>query len=124
MARDLSALDHAQAIVLPNSLKSALVPWLAGIPVRTGYFGEQRYGLLNDRRRLDKILLPRLVDRFTALAYPPGAPLPEPLPNPSLRIDPAAQAAALQKLGLARGAPILALCPGAEYGPAKRWPAS
>ena len=123
VARELSKRGHAQAIVLPNSLKSALVPWFAGTPLRTGYVGEQRYGLLNDRRRLDKAALPRLVDRFAALAAPPGAALPQPLPDPSLSIDAVAQATVLRKLALSHGTPIVALCPGAEYGPAKRWPA-
>jgi heptosyltransferase-2 len=123
VGRDLSKRKYTQAIVLPNSLKSALVPWLASIPLRTGFLGEQRYGLLNDRRRLDNVRLPRLVDRFAALAYEPGAALPEPLPDPALRVDAAAQGATLRKLGLSRNLPILALCPGAEYGPAKRWPA-
>ena len=124
VARDIANRGYAQAIVLPNSLKSALVPWLAGVPLRTGYLGERRYLLLNDRRGLDTARLPRLVDRFAALAGGEGAALPEPLPDPALRTDAAAQAATLAKLGLARAAPILALCPGAEYGPAKRWPAA
>jgi heptosyltransferase-2 len=122
VAAGLATRGYAQALVLPNSLKSALVPWLARIPLRTGFKGEQRYGLLNDRRVLDPARLPRLVDRFAALAFPPGSTLPSPLPTPSLRVDFTAQQASLARLGLDTTRPIVALCPGAEYGPAKRWP--
>ena len=122
LAAALKIRRYARCIVLPNSLKSALIPWLAGIPQRTGYLGEQRYGLLNDRRKLDKARLPRLVDRFAALAFEDGEALPRPLPDPSLRVDGANQAIAQARLGLRRDRPVVALCPGAEYGPAKRWP--
>jgi heptosyltransferase-2 len=122
VAAGLATRGYAQAIVLPNSLKSALVPWLAGIPLRTGFKGEQRYGLLNDRRTLDPARLPRLVDRFAALAFLPDAALPSPLPIPALRVDFAAQQASLARLSLDAVRPVVALCPGAEYGPAKRWP--
>ncbi|MBI5329661.1 MAG: lipopolysaccharide heptosyltransferase II [Betaproteobacteria bacterium] len=120
LARALRAEDYAQAIVLPNSWKSALVPWLARIPLRTGYVGEFRYGLLNDARTLDQTALPLLADRYCALASPPHSP--RKAGHPRLRIDPQAQQAALARQGLNTDRPILALCPGAEFGPAKRWP--
>ena len=123
VAAAVKAKRYRRCIVLPNSLKSALIPWLAGIPLRTGYVGEQRFGLLNDRRKLDVGRFPRLVDRFAALALPAGDDLPPTLPDPSLRIDGANQAIAQARLGLRSDRPIVALCPGAEYGPAKRWPA-
>ena len=122
VAAALRSRSYDRAIVLPNSLKSALVPWMAGIPVRVGYLGEQRYGLLNDRRKLDEARLPRLVDRFAALALPANQPLPPELPRPHLSVDLSNQAIQQAKLGLKRQPAIVALCPGAEYGPAKRWP--
>jgi heptosyltransferase II len=120
-ARELPRYDRA--IALPNSLKSALVPWFAGIPVRTGWRGEMRYGLLNDLRTLDEQALPLIVERFAALAQPAGEALERPLPEPRLAVDPARRDAALVKFALDATSPVLALAPGAEYGPAKRWPA-
>ncbi len=119
-ARGLAAYDRA--IVLPNSWKSALIPWHAGIAQRTGYRGEMRYGLLNDLRRLDERALPRLVDRYAALAQPAGEILRRPVPEPRLRVDEASRLATIAKLGLAAERPAAAFAPGAEYGPAKRWP--
>jgi len=114
---------YDQAILLPNSLKSALVPYFAGIPTRTGWRGEMRFGLLNDIRTLDKARYPLMIERFMALAYAPGAELPKPYPQPRLAIDPASRDAALERFGLSLDRPVLALCPGAEFGEAKRWPA-
>jgi heptosyltransferase II len=115
---------HDQAIVLPNSWKSALIPFFARIPRRIGYLGEWRYGLLNDWRRLDKALLPMTVQRFVALGLPTDAPLPPACPSPRLRVDPADSQTAMSAFKLSAKRPILLLCPGAEYGPAKRWPAA
>lgn len=115
--------QYDQAILLPNSLKSALVPFFAGIPKRTGWRGEFRYVLLNDVRTLDKARYPLMIERFMALAYEPGAELPLPYPKPSLRIDVATRDIALSKFGLTLDRPVLALCPGAEFGESKRWPA-
>jgi len=114
---------YDQAILLPNSLKSALVPYFAGIPKRTGWRGELRFGLLNDIRTLDKARYPLMIERFMALAYAPGSELPKPYPEPRLAIDPASHEAALARFGLSLDRPVLALCPGAEFGEAKRWPA-
>jgi heptosyltransferase-2 len=122
MGRELAGEGYDQAIVLTNSWKSALVPYFAGIPLRTGYLGEFRHGLLNDKRHLDKQAMPSLVARYSALAAPEGSP-PSP-PQPKLTINPLAQQASLVRLSLRKDdRRILALCPGAEYGPAKRWPA-
>lgn len=114
--------QYDQAILLPNSLKSALVPYFANIPKRTGWRGEMRYRLLNDIRKLDKQQYPLMIERFMALAFEPGAALPKPYPRPQLRIEPASRAAALARFGLELDRPVLALCPGAEFGEAKRWP--
>ncbi len=122
LAREIAHQQYDQAIVLPNSLKSALVPWLAGIPLRTGFVGEARWLALNDARRLDKTALPLMVERFAALAEAPGQPLPRPLPAPHLAVDAATRDATLARLGLTLRRPVAALCPGAEFGPAKRWP--
>jgi|SRR5690554_3685787 heptosyltransferase-2 len=122
--RSLRKNAYDQAILLTNSLKSAVLPMAAGIPRRTGYLGECRYGLLNDIRPLDKIALPKTVDRFVNLGLPADTPLPATLPEPRLLADREHALEALQKLGhRLPSAPVLGLCPGAEYGEAKRWPA-
>ncbi|WP_213875574.1 lipopolysaccharide heptosyltransferase II [Pseudomonas sp. dw_358] len=114
--------QYDQAILLPNSLKSALVPFFAGIPKRTGWRGEFRYGLLNDVRTLDKARYPLMIERFMALAHEPGALLQQPYPRPRLQIEAASRDQALAKFGLMLDRPVLALCPGAEFGESKRWP--
>lgn len=119
---DLRARHYDAAIVLPNSLKSALPPFFASIPVRTGYRGEMRLGVLNDVRVLDERRLPTLAERFAALAQPPRTALARPLPRPRLRVDATNRARVLARLGLNAEPAIVAFCPGAEYGPAKRWP--
>jgi heptosyltransferase II len=122
LARGLAPQHYDQAIVLPNSLKSALVPWFAGIPERTGFRGEMRHGLLNDMRRLDKAALPMTVQRFVSLGLPAGTALPQTLPPPRLRTDTANQVRLREQLGLSTALPAIAFMPGAEYGPAKQWP--
>jgi heptosyltransferase-2 len=123
IGRSLRAERYDQAIVLPNAFKSALIPFWARIPRRTGFVGELRYGLLNDARRLDARALPMTVLRFLALGLAPGAALPATIPPPALQVQPESVAQALAALGLHPPTlPVLALCPGAEYGPAKRWP--
>ncbi len=121
LAAQIAASRYSRVLVLPNSWKSALVPWLARIPRRTGYVGEFRYGLLNDTRHLDRKGMPRLVDRFAALAGSPGSMVPMP-PAPVLVPDLANRNAAARAMHLRADRPALVLCPGAEYGPAKRWP--
>ncbi|MFC1603040.1 lipopolysaccharide heptosyltransferase II [Pseudomonadota bacterium] len=123
LGRDLRDRHYDQVILLPNSLKSALTPFWAKIPRRTGWVGEMRYGLLNDARKLDKSHLTMTVQRFVALGLPPdNREIPQ-IPIPRLQVDQAAADQAMQELGLGeKQKPVLALCPGAEYGPAKRWP--
>jgi heptosyltransferase-2 len=124
LGRELRAAGYDQALVLPNSFKSALIPLFARIPLRTGWRGEARSWLLNDCRSLDKETLPLMVQRFVALAYPVSPPwlLAGKAPVPRLRVDAARQKAALAKFGLETDKPVLILCPGAEYGPSKQWP--
>jgi heptosyltransferase II len=120
--RALRSFGFDQAIVLPNSFKSAWAPFRARIPRRTGWHGEARYGVLNDRRRLDRERLPLMIEQFMALGLEPGSALPEPYPRPRLEVDEANRARLLQALGLVAGTGLVILCPGAEFGPAKRWP--
>jgi len=124
LARELAARNYDAVYVLPNSLKSALVPFMAGIPRRIGFIGESRYGMINVRHTLDKAALPLMVERFAQLAEAPGAALPKPIFYPKIRSTAADQLKTLTELGLERPARIVAFCPGAEYGPAKRWPAA
>jgi lipopolysaccharide heptosyltransferase II len=124
LGKKLRAEAYDQAIVLPNSWKSALIPYFAGIPLRTGYIGECRWGLLNDARKLNKSLLFMTVQRFVALGLPDSVQLPPGYPVPALFVDPNRQNAVVEKFDLTLSESILALCPGAEYGEAKRWPAS
>ncbi|MCL2872749.1 MAG: lipopolysaccharide heptosyltransferase II [Betaproteobacteria bacterium] len=125
LAVTLAVTHYTHAFVLPNSWKSALIPYFARIPARIGYTGEARFKLLNDRRQLLPKLFPRLVDRFAALSYPKGtAPDKIKTPMPVLTPRQDLQRAALDALHLSVGpAPVAIFCPGAEYGPAKRWPA-
>jgi heptosyltransferase-2 len=100
-----------------------LTPFFANIPVRTGYIGECRWGLLNDARELDKSLLTMTVQRFVALGLPKDCPLQPDCPEPVIVTEKDKQLAVIDKFKLTPSTKILALCPGAEYGPAKRWPA-
>ena len=121
LAAWLRPSGYEQAIVLPRSWKAALVPWLAGIPRRTGYRGELRYLLINDRRPFDPAVLDQTFKRFVALGLEPGEPVGD-VPQPRLRVDTEQQAGTIDRLGLDAGHPVIAMMPGAEYGPAKCWP--
>jgi heptosyltransferase-2 len=114
----LAAAGYQHAYVLPNSWKSALVPFFAGIPRRIGYRGESRYLLLNERHRLDPAQQPQLVQRYAALA----GPLPAVMPAPRLSSTAEQQQMAMRTLGLPLDSAPVIFCPGAEFGPAKRWP--
>ncbi len=122
LGRSLRGHGYDSAIVLPNSFKSALVPFFADIPLRAGFVGESRYGLLNVVHKLDKQALPLMAERYAQLAEAPGKPPERPLEAVRLRVDQANLLITVGKLGLDRGRAVAVLCPGAEYGPAKRWP--
>jgi heptosyltransferase II len=117
LGRTLKQRGYDQAIVLPNTWKSALVPLFAGIALRSGYVGESRYGLLNATYRNDAA---PMREHYARLAEAPGTQPAQPLPVPRLRVATDEISRTREKFGLAN--PYIVLCPGAEYGPAKRWP--
>ena len=122
LGRRLRERDYAQAYILPRSYKSALPAWASGAGRRTAYLGEARYGLINDIRREPAGSRLKTVDRFLLLGLEPGEPLPTPQP-PRLVANREAGRQCAERFGIDTDTPLLALCPGAEYGPAKRWPA-
>ena len=116
-ALGLRSEKYDQAIILPNSFKSALIPFWAKIPRRTGWLGEMRYILLNDvKTRVQQF--PSLLERFLFLGKETFHDL-----IPQLKTTPKNVEQTLRKFDLTRPKRLLALCPGAEYGEAKRWPA-
>lgn len=123
LGRSLHKAAYDQAIVLPNSWKSALVPYFADIPQRIGYHGEARLVLLNQRHQLNAAALPQLAQRYVQLAQAANAPLDtRPLPKTGLTSTAEQQAKVRQDLGLSLDVAPAIFCPGAEFGPAKRWP--
>jgi heptosyltransferase-2 len=125
LADRLRAEGYGHALVLPRTWKAALAPYLAGIPQRTGFVGEARFGLINDLRFGERAL-PRMVDRCAALALPKGVSVresaPAEWPLPGLRVPAQGLAAWRQRLGLGPDSrPVVAFAPGA-VGPSKRWP--
>jgi heptosyltransferase-2 len=113
---------YEQAIVLPRSFKSALIPFHARATRRTGYRGEMRYGLLNDIRQMDSDLLTRMVERIVALGRSADDVQPPPIPQPKLRVDHDNRRRLVETLSLDIDMPVIAMMPGAEYGAAKCWP--
>lgn len=127
LGKQLRQEGYQQAYVLPNSFKSALIPWLAKIPVRIGWKGEMRYGLLTDIRHLEPNAFPLMLERYIALSYPGesircAADLPKPLLWPKLRVTDQEIAEVKAAFNLTRLQPLIGFCPGAEFGPAKQWP--
>ncbi len=113
---------YSHSIVLPRSWKSALVPFFSGAKIRTGYCGEMRYGLLSDIRQLDKKILRQTVQRYVAHAYECSINQEPEISFPELEVDIGNRERLIKKLGLDMSRPVIAMMPGAEYGPAKQWP--
>jgi heptosyltransferase-2 len=123
LAERLASEHYRHALVMPRTWKAALAPFLAGIPTRTGFAGEFRFGLLNDIRFGER-KLPRMIDRCGTLALPNGVDKPADWPLPELDVPAAAAARWRAERGLPDdGRPVAALAPGA-VGPSKRWPVS
>jgi len=119
VGRSLQGRGFDRAIVLPNSLKSALVPLFARISERVGYDGELRGLLLTESfPKPSKKNKPPMLQWYGDL----GGYAPSRLSDPSLQVAQDIQAKACDEFGLEPG--FLALAPGAEFGPAKRWPAA
>ncbi|ENX3946837.1 lipopolysaccharide heptosyltransferase II [Photobacterium damselae] len=128
LGKSLRSHHYDHAFILPNSAKSALIPWFAHIPKRTGWKGEMRYGLLNDLRP-NKKAFQYMVERYVALAYSRSQMTDsealgglDSLPKPHLVVDQVQQQKVMHKFCLDFSRPIVGLCPGAEFGPAKKWP--
>ena len=127
IAKEIEAKNYQACFVLPNSFKSALIPWLANIPFRIGYRGELRFGLIN--LALDnpsKVNRPPMVEHYLVLSQLLKDDESIPLDKfvPKLNVSGAAKQQVGQKLqdaNINRDS-IYAICPGAEYGPSKRWP--
>ncbi|CDT91095.1 lipopolysaccharide heptosyltransferase II [Vibrio coralliirubri] len=128
IGKTLQEAKYDQAFICPNSAKSALIPWFAKIPKRTGWKGEMRYGLLNDLRP-NKKSFQYMVERYVALAHPKNKMVDssslgglKKLPRPALTIDKNEQQKTAEKFNLTIDSSTIGLCPGAEFGPAKKWP--
>ena len=123
IAKILRKNNYNKCYILPNSLKSALVPWLAKIPNRTGWRGEFRYGLLTDCRVLNKSQIPLMANRYAALAYPEEQSTGIQLDAPNFKLTSIQKKSLLSAFNLTTTIPTLAISPGAAFGTAKQWPA-
>ena len=121
IGRSLKSAGYGTAIILPRAFKAVIPPFAARIPERIGYAAEGRSFLLTDARSDAHRKTARTIDRFVALGGPAGHPPVS--PRPRLRQPELDLAALAARFGLAEDRPVLGLCPGAEYGPAKQWPA-
>ncbi|SET39095.1 lipopolysaccharide heptosyltransferase II [Thorsellia anophelis] len=136
LGKTLSQNHYTHAYILPNSFKSALIPWFAKIKTRIGWRGEMRYGLLTDCRKLDKLAFVKMVDRYVALAYSAdkiktAKDIPSPILRPKLYVTQSEiklvqekflPKAVINTLAERKKNGLIGFCPGAEFGPAKRWP--
>ncbi len=119
LGRKLKERGYSQAFVLPNTMKSALAPSFAGIALRVGYLGESRVGLLNRIHKAKREREPMPL-HYARLAEEPGAEPGLPLSSPSLSFSKEKVKTTAARFGIS--GPYTVFCPGAEYGPAKRWP--
>jgi len=127
LAKVIEAKNYQACFVLPNSFKSALIPWLANIPFRIGYRGELRFGLINlALNNPSKVNRPPMVEHYLALSQllKDDESISLDRLAPKLNVSGAAKQQVEQKLQRANinSDSIYAICPGAEYGPSKRWP--
>lgn len=122
LGKKLKQKNYDQAIILPNSFKSALIPFFAKIPIRTGWKGECRYGILNDLRRLDKKKNSLMIQRFLALGMPKNSEICKEI-WPNFQINQAEAVQCMKRFDIHINKPVLVLCPGAAYGISKQWPA-
>ena len=127
LAKHLQTKNYQACFVLPNSFKSALIPWLANIPLRIGYRGELRFGLINlALSNPSKVNRPPMVEHYLALSELLGEQedAAQTL-TPVLQVSDTAKQSVEQKLiaGQMDSNSLFVFCPGAEYGPTKRWPA-
>lgn len=127
IGKQLRESSYDYAYILPNSFKSALIPFFAKIPNRIGWKGEMRYGLLTDCRKLDKNAFPRMIERYKALAYDSkkvtsAKDFPEPFLYPKLSVTAEEIRLVFSTFNLDESKSYIGICPGAEFGPAKCWP--
>jgi heptosyltransferase-2 len=120
--KSLRAKQYKQAYILPKTLKSALVPYFANIPVRTGFFGEMRFRLINNVKPLNKDVLDQTVKKYVSLAQLPEESISTPFPELKVNINNAKTL--LEKHKVNHHNLLVSFMPGAEYGPAKQWPLS
>ena len=122
VARDIKSRRYDTTYVLPNSLKSALIPFFSKIPNRVGYTGEFRFGLINRRHTLDKNKYPLLASQYLQLAKTDLSESITFSEYPALTVAQRDLGPTLERFNIDPLRPYICLCPGAEYGPAKRWP--
>ena len=123
LGQGLKKENYDRAIILTNSLKSSLIPYFARIGIRTGWLGEFRYGLINDIRSSKKLKKSLMVEKFAALSLYEENYSIENLTFPELEINFANQRNFLEEFSIDYSNNTIAICPGAEFGPSKRWPA-
>jgi len=122
LGRTLRAHDYRRAYVLADLRGSGLPALIAGIPERIGHAGDAHRLLLNRRHEAPASGALPLIERYARLAFEPGEPLPGKVPAPRLMRRPDRERAVRAQFELAEGGPLILLCPGAEHGPARRWP--